>query len=92
MPRWVAPFYWVSVTCVLTFIGFIWMVARFCMSMRLIYEAHLAPQQQANTLPEPLPVVELVCSGTLAPPSEAVGAEREVSLQAPQRSVETPGR
>jgi len=38
MPWWVLPFYWVSTGCILLFLGFIWVMARFCMSMRPVYE------------------------------------------------------
>jgi len=39
MPWWVLPFYWLSVACVLLFIGLIGLVAALCMAMRPVYEA-----------------------------------------------------
>jgi len=39
MPRWVLPFYWLAAACLLLFGGLIWAVARFCLSMRPLYEA-----------------------------------------------------
>jgi hypothetical protein len=38
MPWWALLFYWASVACVLLFVGFIWLVTAFCMSMRPVYE------------------------------------------------------
>jgi hypothetical protein len=42
MPRWALPFYWVSAACLLLFAIPIWLVARFCISMRPLYQRRSA--------------------------------------------------
>lgn len=39
MPWWVRPAYWASVACIVPFLGLIWLVGRFCLSMRPLYES-----------------------------------------------------